>query len=87
MRKNKPYEMLGTPEPGTGCKILSMAEVVKIMQDPRNQEAVERINRMEGKPRMVEKILHEAHGKNTATIEFNKRQIDDQLKKEKGLSL
>jgi hypothetical protein len=83
----KVYEMQGTPDASDvrkGTRILSMREVIELLK--RNPEAnaagMERINRMEGRPRMFQRIIHKAKNEmDHAIVENNKFQIDAQMKK------
>lgn len=82
-----PYSMLGTPKPG-GAKILSMRELAGIIsKSPHAVDAINRINRFEGKPRQAEVLIHEARrNSRTQTLDLNNEyQVAQQARKARGL--
>lgn len=81
-KSNLPYSMIGTPEPNTGVRELSIREVAQIMMsNPKAREAVERINNFEKSPRMMEKIIHEDRSKNIQHIRNEKSRLDAAARK------
>lgn len=68
MSENRPYAFIGTPEPSSGVKIVSLEELKTLMEKPHMKDAVERINRLEGKPRAFQVIFHESNSKKKSEL-------------------
>lgn len=45
IKGSKPYTFVGTPEPGSGQRIVPMAELLAMTNDPKFREAVDRIEK------------------------------------------
>jgi hypothetical protein len=81
-----PYMMRGTPRAGGGAKVLSAQELAFMLDtNPVLAGAVERVNRFEGKPRMIQVLMHGRDARNAAVERMNARQIHAGILKQKGL--
>lgn len=83
-----PYMMEGVPAANSGAQVRSIRDAAQlIMNAPCGEEkaraAIERINRREGQPRLIEKVLHEHYEKNIGAVRLNARHIENQLRKAK----
>ena len=78
--------MRGTPAAGSGARIIPLQELAQLMAgNAKAREAVNRINRFEGSPRLAEKIIHEDYKKNVTTVLNHKYQIDQAARKQRGV--
>lgn len=86
----RPGTFQGSPDPKSGTRVLSMQEIMKLLENPKFREAVDRVERhdFDGKPSkikyMVRMQLMGDHVQRMREKE-NKFVIDQQIKKQKGL--
>jgi len=85
---NKPYQMTGTPEVGGGTRILEPTEVFELMMDPKMREAIDIIEKAEGKPREATLMAFNALKHNREVdmhVQEQKRAIDLYTAKKEGI--
>jgi hypothetical protein len=89
MSKDKMYEMNGTPNPGDGRRLVPVDELFEMINgDPKIRDAIDLIEKVEGKPRAVTMLAYNMLRHNRESdmhVRAQKRAIDMAEAKRKGV--
>jgi hypothetical protein len=79
--KQESYSCIGTP-----ARVVPLQELAGMLsRSPFLRDAVNRINRFEGCPRKAEVVIHEDYRKHVNTVKNNAFQVNQAIRKQKGI--